>query len=129
MRQPRSRTIQGSLVLSLAALFLASYVRASGSQAGPQSESRDCDRYLVRRIEFNGNAHTGDRPIRRRIALSEGRSLSERDIEKTIKNLNRWGRLERITREDVIVAFSTDDPETPSWHCFADVRIHVREKR
>jgi hypothetical protein len=127
-KQNRSRRALRFLVLPLSAMVFVSLLGTTHSHSGPPSRSKECETYVVRRIVFDGNAHTRDWSIRRRIALSEGAPFLERDVEKTIKNLNRWGHLKKITREDVTVTFATEDSDTPDWHCFADVAVHIQEK-
>ena len=118
-------------VLSPLAMSFATFSGISHAQHGSPGKPnpKECETYVVRRVEIHGNAHTRDRSIRRRIALNEGELFSERDIERSIKNLNRWGHLHRLRREDVTVTFASDDPDMPDWHCFADVAVHIKEKR
>ena len=74
---------------------------ARWSQTIAQEKTAECRTYAVRRIEFIGNENTRDRIVRRRIAFSEGKTLREKDIEQTIKNLNRLKRLEKLKRKDI----------------------------
>lgn len=124
----RSRIIFLALVASILLMLLPSRALPTWGQTASQNKPTECDTYKVRRVEVVGNEHTKDHLIARRIAFSIGSPFSERDIERTIKNLNRWGRLQQIKREDIIVTFSISDPETTSWHCFADVLVRVKEK-
>jgi outer membrane protein assembly factor BamA len=117
------------MAMSLLVVLLPKGSAAMWPQNISKEKATECSTYSVRRIEFTGNAHTRDRYVRRKITLSEGKPLSERDIERTIKNLNRLRRLEELTRADITIAYGVEDPETPAWHCFADIHIHVKEKK
>lgn len=88
-----------------------------------------CSTYSVRRIEIVGNTHTSDDALMRRIAFRIGKAFTERDIERTIKNLNRFGGVEKVMRQDISIEYGVNDAETPDWHCFADVLIEVKEKK
>ena len=102
---------------------------ATRTQTTPQIKASECRTYAVRRIEFIGNENTRDRIVRRRVTFSEGKTLTEKDIEQTMKNLNRLKRLEKLKREDIEITYAVTDPATPDWHCFADILIHVKEKK
>ena len=99
------------------------------SQTVSQEKAADCRTYPVRRIQFIGNENTRDRILRRRITFSEGKPLTEQDIERTIKKLNGLKRLEKLKREDIEIEYGVEDSATPGWHCFADILIHVKEKK
>ena len=117
-----------SVTMFLLTVLLPNSSSASSSQTISREKPAECRAYSVRRVEFIGNEDTGDRVLRRRIAFSEGKTLSERDIEQTIKKLNRLKQLEKLKRQDIEIKYAVEDPATPEWHCFADIRIHIREK-
>jgi Surface antigen variable number repeat len=117
------------LAMSWLVVLLPDLAAAWWSQTISQEEPAECRTYSVRRIEFIGNDNTRDRIVRRRIAFSEGKTLSEQDIERTIKNLNRLKRLEKLKREDIEITYAVEDPATPGWHCFADILIRIKEKK
>jgi hypothetical protein len=109
---------------------LVVYAAAQEKQEFTTPEKRaECSNYSVRRIEFINNVSIMDRYLRRPITLSEGKRLSEKDIQSTIKKLNGLKRIEKMTREDIKIGYGVYDPGTPAWHCFADVLIHVKERK
>ena len=122
----------GRLLLLMASSLLVALLPnlslASWSQTISQQKTAECSKYSVRRVEFVGNEKTRDRIVRRRVAFSEGKALSEQDIDRTIKNLNRLKHLEKLKREDIEIRYAVTDPATPDWRCFADILIHVKER-
>lgn len=118
--------LMGMSWLGVLTLSLSS---ASLSQTPTQEKAAECRQYVVRRIEVIGNENMQDRIVRRRITFSEGKTLTEKDIEQAIKNLNRLKRLEKLKREDIEITYAVADPATPDWRCFADILIHVKEKK
>jgi hypothetical protein len=127
-RLSRSRIILLPLIASPLLISHSWRALSTCGQTVSHNKPTECDTYKVRRVEVVGNKSTKDHSIARRIAFSIGSPFSERDIERTVKNLNRWGRLKQIKREDIIVTFSVSDPEMPDWHCFVDVLVRVKEK-
>lgn len=117
------------LAMAWLVVLLPSLSLARWSQPTSQEANTKCRTYSVRRIEFIGNQNTRDRIVRRRITFSEGKALSEEDIQHTIKNLSRLKRLENLKREDIEINYAVEDLATPDWHCFADILIHVKEKK
>jgi len=80
----------------------------------------DAPPYIVRRIEFKGLHRFGDRYLRRRIGLEEGRPFDEHALERGLARLTRTGYFHQIKKEDIRV--DTDD----ITHT-ADVTIRVSE--
>jgi len=117
------------MAISLLVVLLPYLSSAFCPQAIAQEKTAECRTYAVRRIEVTGNENTRDNIIRRRIVLSEGKTLAEKDIEQTLKNLNRLKRIERLKREDIETTYAVKDPATPDWHCFADILIRIKEKK
>jgi outer membrane protein assembly factor BamA len=117
------------MAISLLVVLLPYLSSANWSQDSAQEKPAECRTYAVRRIEVTGNESTRDNIIRRRIVLSGGKTLTERDIEQTLKNLNRLKRIEKLKREDIEITYAVKAPVTPDWYCFADVLIHVKEKK
>jgi hypothetical protein len=117
------------VALSLLTRPVPNLLLVKPAQTTSQGKPAACHTYAVRRIEFIGNQNTRDRIVRRRIAFSESKTLTEKDIEQTIKNLNRLKRLEKLKREDIEITYAEADPAMPDWHCFADILIHVKEKK
>jgi len=115
--------------MSLLVVLTQCLSSAKWSQAIGEEKPAECRTYAIRRIEFIGNENTRDRIVRRRITFSEGKTLTEKDIEQTIKNLNRLKRLEKLKRKDIEITYAVADPATPDWHCFADILIHLKEKK
>jgi hypothetical protein len=124
----RSKLVGGPVAVWLLVLLLPADSLGWQSRTS-KDEPEQCTTYSVRRIEIVGITHTSDEAIMRKVAFRIGKVFSERDIERTIKKLNRWGELEGVVREDISIKHGLDDPETPGWRCFADVLIQVREKK
>ena len=118
-----------SVIMFLFVVSLSNLSSASSLQTISPDKPAECRAYSVRRIEFIGNENTRDRIVRRRVAFSEGKTLSERDIERTIKNLNGLKLLEKLRREDIEIKYAVEEPATPHGHCLADILIHVKEKK
>jgi hypothetical protein len=117
------------IALLLGLLFSSNTAAQDPKEVTSPEKRPECKSYSVRRIEFINNTHTRDRYLRRPITLSEGKMLSEKDIESTIRKLNRLKRIEKLTRKDIIIGYGVDDPGTPNWYCFADVSIRIKEKK
>jgi outer membrane protein assembly complex protein YaeT len=80
----------------------------------------DSSAYIVRRITFSGQHRFGDRYLRRRIGLQEGRPFDERALELGLARLARTGYFRKIRKEDVHV-----EPNDSSHT--VDVTIHISE--
>lgn len=57
--------------------------------------------FRVRRIEFSGNTFTRDRDMRRSISLREGDIFTPENLQKSVEGLNKFGKFEPITEENV----------------------------
>lgn len=55
----------------------------------------------VRRIEFSGNTFTRDRDMRRQISLNEGDIFTTENVQKSVEGLNKFGKFEPITQENI----------------------------
>lgn len=77
--------------------------------------------FEVRRLEFVGNENTRDRIIRRQVLLQEGRPYRQRLVDESLIRINRLGRFEKLTMENVML-------ELDDQGRFVDVRIHLRER-
>jgi outer membrane protein insertion porin family len=80
----------------------------------------DAPPYAVRRIEIQGLHRFGDRFIRRRILLREGRPFDDRALEAGLTRLARTGYFRPIHKEDIHV-------ETDEIGHAADVTLHLHE--
>ena len=80
----------------------------------------DAPPYIVRRIEIQGLHRFGDRFIRRRILLREGRPFDDRALEAGLTRLARTGYFRPIHKEDIHIA--TDEIARA-----ADVSVHLHE--
>ena len=78
--------------------------------------------FLLRRLEFIGNATTRDQIVRRRVIQQEGEPYSAELMEKSVNRLNRLGRFEKLTIEDVEVRI--DEKER-----VVDLLIHLKETK
>src|SRR5947209_1171889 len=104
------------VIVSLPVVLLPGLSSAEWSQTILQEKTSECRTYAVRRIECIGNEHTRDRIVWRRVTLSVGKTLSEEDIERTLKNLNRLKRLEKLKLEDIEIKYAVEDQATPALH-------------
>jgi len=77
--------------------------------------------FEVRRLEIVGNENTSDRIIRRQVLLQEGRPYGQRLVDESLIRINRLGRFEELTMENVRL-------ELDERGQFVDVRIQLREK-
>jgi outer membrane protein assembly factor BamA len=127
MRQNKSDGMLLSFAVSIM-VILAPTSPAQWRQTSSTTKQKECETYSVWRVEWIGNSYTADWSIRRRIALDEGEVFSERDIERSIKNLNRWGHLKHLRREDITVTFRGNDSEPQGKRCLAKVVFRVKEK-
>jgi outer membrane protein assembly factor BamA len=125
--KPERKQLWWKIFLSVA--LLASLPSAKRSQAIAQEKTAECPTYTVRRVEFIGDERTRDHVTLRRIPFREGKALSDKDIERTIKRLNRIKSLEKLKREDIGITYVEKAPAIPDRHCYADILIHVREKK
>ena len=80
----------------------------------------DTPPYIVRRMDFRGLHRFGDRYVRRRILLQEGRPLDDRALEAGLARLARTGYFHPIRKEDIHV--QTDE----ATHT-ADVTVRIQE--
>jgi len=80
----------------------------------------DAPPYVVRRIEIQGLHRFGDRFIRRRILLREGRPFDDRALEAGLARLARTGYFRPIHKEDIHI-------ETDEIGHAADVTVHLHE--
>jgi outer membrane protein assembly factor BamA len=76
----------------------------------------------VLRIQIVGNEEVKDREIRKRIDLSEGKRFRKERLENTIRRLNKWGKLEEIDNEDVVL-------EVEEQERSITVTIKVKDKK
>ncbi|MCI0488857.1 MAG: hypothetical protein L0229_19875 [Blastocatellia bacterium] len=77
--------------------------------------------FVLRRLEFVGNATTRDRIVRRRVLLQIGEPYSEQLMGKSLQRLNGLGRFEKITRENVKI-------EVDEERHIVDLVIYLKEK-
>jgi len=77
--------------------------------------------FFVRFVEFVGNVKTRDKVIRRTLVITEGEPYNPDLIDESIRRLNKLGRFERITRDDVELRIDEQEHRV-------DIRIHVKEK-
>lgn len=78
--------------------------------------------FVLRRLEFIGNATTRDRIVRRRVLQQEGEPYSEELMEKSVDRLNGLRRFEKLTMADVEIR--VDEKER-----FVDLLVHLKEIR
>ena len=78
--------------------------------------------FVLRRLEFIGNATTRDRIVRRRVLQQEGEPYSEELMEKSVDRLNGLRRFEKLTMTDVEIR--VDEKER-----FVDLLVHLKEIR
>ena len=76
--------------------------------------------FLLRRLEFAGNATTRDQIVRRRVLQQEGEPYSKELMEKSVNRLNSLGRFEKLTMADV--ERRVDEKEH-----VVDVVVHLKE--
>ncbi len=62
----------------------------------------------VRQVEFVGNTFTRDRDMRRQIFLNEGDIFTIEILRKSVEGLNKFGKFEKITEENV--SWVLDEP-------------------
>jgi hypothetical protein len=78
-------------------------MRGSASIQQGSSDARSSDDlaalkgWVVRRVEFQGNATTSDRVVRRACRLKEGDIVTSKKLEESIKGLNRLKLFEKVT--------------------------------
>ncbi len=76
--------------------------------------------FLLRRLEFIGNATTRDTIVRRRVLQQEGEPYSQELMEKSVARLNDLGRFEILTMADI--EMRVDEKEH-----FVDLVVHLKE--
>ena len=94
-----------------------------GAKLGVVAVSIEIDEgavFVLRRLEFIGNATTRDRIVRRRVLQQEGEPFSQGLMEKSLDRLNALGRFEKVTMADV--ERRVDDNE----RC-VDLVVHLKE--
>jgi hypothetical protein len=78
--------------------------------------------YRVGRIEFTGNHHYKDAILRRNMLIEEGARFDERQLRRSIANLNRTSMFESIDAKHVVV-----EPNEKTG--LADVTIRLTERK
>ena len=78
--------------------------------------------FVLRRLEFYGNAMTRDRIVRRRVACQEGAPFSPAWLERSVQQLNGLGLFERITTANVKVELNEQEH-------FVDLLFTLKEKQ
>jgi hypothetical protein len=97
--------------------------RASVDESGALIATTHWGRsFTIRRIDFEGNRKFSDASIRRNLLLNEAEVLDPRLLRKSLDRLNRSAMFEPLTESSV-------DVHTDEQTGFADVRIHVRERK
>ena len=76
--------------------------------------------FVLRRLEFYGNATTRDQIVRRRVLQQEGEPFNQDLMEKSVNRLNSLGRFEKLTMADVEMRI--DEKER-----FVDLLVHLNE--
>jgi len=76
--------------------------------------------FVLRRLEFVGNATTRDRIVRRRVLQQEGEPFSQALMERSVNRLNSLRRFEKLTISDV--ERRVDEKERS-----VDLVIHLKE--
>jgi outer membrane protein assembly factor BamA len=97
-------------------MLVASYAGAQPSHALPrplvyQQDSTDnwstgnfdrLEGLVIRRLEFSGNTFTKDKVVRRAASsLREGDLFTVRALDQSLKRLNKLGRFEKVTEQNV----------------------------
>ncbi|MBI3649513.1 MAG: 5'-nucleotidase C-terminal domain-containing protein [Acidobacteria bacterium] len=77
--------------------------------------------YTLRRVEVIGNETVKDNLVFKTIGLNPATLYHPSDIDGCINRLNRFGRFERVTKDNFEIVF--DDQER-----FVDITVHLREK-
>jgi len=78
--------------------------------------------FFIRRIEFIGNTTTRHRIVQRATGLHLNDPYNPARLDKAIQGLNRLGRFELVTKEDVTVEINEQGH-------FVDLLFHLKEKR
>jgi outer membrane protein insertion porin family len=77
--------------------------------------------FTVRKLEFEGNDNTRDRIIRRQVVQQEGETYRQSLVDESLTRINRLGRFEKLTIENV--KLEMDDRER-----VVDMLINFKER-
>jgi outer membrane protein insertion porin family len=107
-------------------VFIEKNVRGVADNSGVhladlKIQIQEGQQFFVRRVECAGNKTVRDDLIWRTLGLKIGLPFNPKDIEKSIKRLDRLGKFEKINREDVEI--SVNEVEH-----FVDVAFYLKEK-
>lgn len=82
------------------------------------------DQYLIRRVEFLGNVHTGDRILRQRIPLLlEGDVFTRENLVKSLKSVSRLKRIiYPVKLSDVTLQLDRQEKLIDMVICFREKR-------
>jgi len=116
----------------LARGFIHAEISLSQEPTPPISEGENClvnivinikegASFFIRRVEFTGNIVTKDAVVWRAIGLRPGEPYNPARVELSIVRLNRLGRFERISREDVTITINEQEH-------FVDLDFQLKEK-
>ena len=80
------------------------------------------NKYLVRRIEFVGNANTRHHILARRVLFTEGDVFTRKLLERSLSNLSKLKIIKPVRLQDVEVYLDREEK-------LIDLNILIREKR
>ena len=78
------------------------------------------NQFWVGRVEFVGNETTRDNILRRRIYLQEGDVFTQRNLSRSIANVNKLRIIYPVTRRDVIVRLDRTNKLIDFAFCFRE---------
>jgi Surface antigen variable number repeat len=91
--------------------------------AGEQAtilRSVEKNKYLVRRVEFSGNAKTRDSVLRRNMALREGNVFTRSVLTKSLASLTKLKQIYPVTLGDVVAHLDDEAKAIDILICFEE---------